>query len=77
MYVCGHTTSVKINGTHARPSMRCIILVFMILWPENGRIRACAAEQRSILTQLGPISCRSALTRATASVFRLEIIIRE
>ena len=31
--------------------------------PENGRIRACAAEQRSKLTQLGPISCHKALTR--------------
>ena len=39
------------------------------LWLENGRIRACAAEQRSILTQLGPISCRSVLTRATATGF--------
>ena len=31
--------------------------------PENGHIHACAAEQRSILTQLGLILCCKALTR--------------
>ena len=54
---------LKVRGKKWRAQRRENLINIHDFVLENGSIRACAAEQRSILTQLGPISCRKALTR--------------
>ena len=46
---------LKVRGQKIRARRENLINIHNYFVPENGRIRACAAEQCSILTQLGPI----------------------